>query len=185
MVVLVGAPACPDARMAVPKKDATMTITTARPLRRILGLGFGLALVFGNVVGVGILRLPGAVAAGLGDRTLVMIAWAACGLYGLMGVVAVAELAAMIPETGGFRIYARRAFGEGVGFAVGWVDWLCNVAVVASASVTAVAFLGALWQPVTIHPRASAILILAALIGIHWIGMSVAGTLAELIRATS
>jgi hypothetical protein len=36
-----------------------MTTITARPLRRILGLGFGVALVFGSMVGVGILRLPG------------------------------------------------------------------------------------------------------------------------------
>jgi amino acid transporter len=77
-----------------------------------------------SLVGVGILRLPGTVAAALGDRTLIMVAWDLGGLYALMGAVAVAELAAMIPETGGFRVYARRAFGEGVGFAVGWVDWL-------------------------------------------------------------
>jgi amino acid transporter len=38
---------------------------TARPLRRILGLGFGIALVFGTMIGVGILRLPGTVAAAL------------------------------------------------------------------------------------------------------------------------
>jgi APA family basic amino acid/polyamine antiporter len=105
-------------------------------------VGFGLALVFGTMVGVGILRLPGTVAAALGDRTLIMLAWALGGLYALMGAVAVAELAAMIPETGGFRVYARRAFGEGVGFAVGWVDWLTNVAALAYVAVTAAAFLG-------------------------------------------
>ena len=33
-----------------------MTTTPARPLQRILGLGFGLALVVGTMVGVGILR---------------------------------------------------------------------------------------------------------------------------------
>ena len=32
----------------------------------------------------------------------------------------------MIPRAGGFRVYAQRAYGEGVGFAVGWVDWLCT-----------------------------------------------------------
>jgi APA family basic amino acid/polyamine antiporter len=62
-----------------------MTIQTARPLRRILGLGFGVAFVFGTMVGVGILRLPGTVAAALGDRTLIMVFWAIGGLYALMG----------------------------------------------------------------------------------------------------
>lgn len=96
----------------------------ARPLLRILGLGFGLALVFGNMIGVGILRLPGMVAASLGDRWLILLFWALGGLYALIGAVAVAELAAMIPETGGFRVYVRRAFGERFGFAIGWCDWL-------------------------------------------------------------
>jgi basic amino acid/polyamine antiporter, APA family len=160
-----------------------MTITTARPLRRILGLGFGLALVFGTTVGVGILRLPGTVAAALGDRTLIIVAWGIGGLYALMGAVAVAELAAMIPETGGFRVYARRAFGEGVGFAVGWVDWLCGVATLAYVSVTAIAFLGALWQPVATYPRAGAILILAVFTGIHWIGLRIGSSLTAIISA--
>jgi len=114
------------------------TTTPARPLRRILGMGFGLALVFGTMVGVGILRLPGSVAAALGDRTLIVAAWALGGLYALMGAVAVAELAAMIPEMGDFRVYARRAFGEGIGFTVGWVDWLTGVAALAFAAVTTV-----------------------------------------------
>lgn len=46
-----------------------MTVTTSRPLLRILGLGFGLAIEFGATIGTGILRLPGMVAAALGDRT--------------------------------------------------------------------------------------------------------------------
>jgi hypothetical protein len=45
-----------------------MTGPPPRRLHRILGLGFGLALAFGSTVGVGILRLPGLVAAQLGDR---------------------------------------------------------------------------------------------------------------------
>lgn len=158
-----------------------MTITTERPLRRILGMGFGLALVFGTMVGVGILRLPGAVAAALGDRTLIMVAWGLGGLYSLMGAVAVAELAAMIPETGGFRVYARRAFGEGVGFAVGWVDWLTSVASLAYVAVTAVAFVGVLWPPVMAFPRAGAIVILAAFTAIHWIGLRIGSSLTAII----
>jgi APA family basic amino acid/polyamine antiporter len=158
-----------------------MTITIVRPLRRILGIGFGLALVFGTTVGVGILRLPGTVAAALGDRTLIMVAWGLGGLYALMGAVAVAELAAMIPEAGGFRVYARRAFGEGIGFAVAWVDWLSTVASLAYVSVTTVTFLGVLWQPATAFPRASAILVLAIFTGIHWIGLRISSSLTTII----
>jgi APA family basic amino acid/polyamine antiporter len=98
-----------------------------------------------------------------------------------MGAVAVAELAAMIPEAGGFRVYARRAFGEGIGFAVAWVDWLSTVASLAYVSVTTVTFLGVLWQPATAFPRASAILVLAIFTGIHWIGLRISSSLTTII----
>ncbi len=154
------------------------------PLRRILGLGFGLALVLGSTIGVGILRLPGLVAAALGDRTLIMVFWALGGLYALMGAVTVAELAAMIPETGGFRVYARRAFGEGVGFAVGWCDWLQSVAALAYVSMTAVTFLGALWPAAAANPRALATAFIAAFSGIHWIGLRIGSSLTAIISVS-
>ena len=67
-----------------------------RPLRRILGLGFGLAMVFGGTVGVGILRLPGTLAAALGDSHLIILFWVLGGMYALLGAVAVAELVTVI-----------------------------------------------------------------------------------------
>ena len=47
------------------------------PLIRILGLGFGVAVIFGGTVGVGILRLPGTIAGKLGNFWLVLAVWAA------------------------------------------------------------------------------------------------------------
>ncbi len=152
-----------------------------RPLLRILGVGFGLALAFGSTVGIGILRLPGMVAATLGDPTLIMAAWIIGGLYALMGAVAVAELAAMIPRAGGFRVYARRAYGEGVGFAVGWMDWLLSVVSLASVSITVVTFLGVLWPAATVNPRALAVAILAVFTGIHWAGLRTGSSLTAII----
>jgi APA family basic amino acid/polyamine antiporter len=160
-----------------------MTTATKHPLRRILGLSFGLALVFGTMVGVGILRLPATVAAALGNPILIMSAWAIGGIFSLMGAVAVAELAAMIPESGGFRVYARRAFGEGVGFVVGWVDWLSYVSTLAYSSVTAVAFLGVLWPPALAYSRAMAIAILAAFTGIHWMGLRLGSSVTTVVSA--
>jgi APA family basic amino acid/polyamine antiporter len=153
-----------------------------RPLRRILGLGFGLALGFGCTIGVGILRLPGVVAAAAGDRTLVMLFWCLGALYALMGAVAVAELAAMLPQTGGFRVYARRAYGDAVGFAVGWCDWLTNVASLAYVAITIVAFLGVLWPAsARLNPQVLSIAILAAFAAIHSIGLRVGSSLTSLI----
>ncbi len=80
-------------------------------------------------------------------------------MYALLGAVAVAELAAMLPQAGGFYVYARRAFGDGAGFVVGWSDWFNQVAALAYASITAATFAGALWPVLTPHPRGGAMLL--------------------------
>src|ERR1700685_3401568 len=101
-------------------------------------------MVFGGTVDVGILRLPGTLAAALGDSRLIVLFWILGGVYALLGAVSVSELAAMLPRAGGFYVYARRAFGNGAGFLIGWSDWINQVATLAYASITATVFLGAL-----------------------------------------
>jgi APA family basic amino acid/polyamine antiporter len=160
-----------------------MMVETARtrPLLRILGLGFGLAMAFGGTVGVGILRLPGTVAAALGDSRLIALFWVLGGLYALLGAVAVAELATMFPAAGGFYVYARRAFGNGPGFVVGWSDWVCGAASIAYAAITATTFLGVLWPATTVHPQLIAVAIVAAFTGLQWMGLRIGRALAGLI----
>lgn len=158
-----------------------MTGTPARPLQRILGLGFGIAMAFGGTVGVGILRLPGTLAGALGDAHLIILCWIVGGLYALLGAVAVAELAAMFPQSGGFYVYAQRAFGNGIGFVVGWCDWFSTVASLAYASITAAVFLGALWPSVHPHPQVAALAILALFTGLHWFGLRIGSTVTRLI----
>jgi APA family basic amino acid/polyamine antiporter len=162
-------------------ESATPVANAARPLRRILGLGFGLAIAFGGTVGVGILRLPGTLAATLGDSRLIVFFWVLGGIYALLGAVAVSELAAMLPRAGGFYVYARRAFGDGVGFVIGWSDWLNEVAALAYGVITAVTFLGALWPAANAYPRAAAILILAMFTALHWVGLKLGSTLTRSI----
>jgi basic amino acid/polyamine antiporter, APA family len=156
-------------------------IQTARPLTRILGLGFGLAMVFGGTVGVGILRLPGTLAAALGDSRLIVLFWILGGVYSLLGAVAVAELAAMLPEAGGFYVYARRAFGNGPGFVVGWSDWVNQVASLSYGALTAATFMGTLWPSTAVNPRALAIAIIGAFTVLHWAGLRIGSTLTRII----
>jgi len=156
----------------------------ARPLTRILGLGFGLAIVFGGTVGTGILRLPGTLAAALGDSRLIVAFWILGGVYSLLGAVAIAELAAMLPEAGGFYVYARRAFGSGPGFVVGWSDWLNQVAAIAYAALTAAVFLGALWPATAAAPRAIAVGAIAMFTALHWVGLRIGSTITNVISLT-
>ena len=37
---------------------------------------------------------------------------------------ALAELATMMPESGGYTVYLRRSLGPYAGFVIGWSDWL-------------------------------------------------------------
>jgi len=99
---------------------------TSNHLLRILGVGFGLAIVIGGTVGVGILRSPGPIAEQLGSVWLIMLAWTLGGVYSLLGANYLAELATMTPKAGGYFVYARRAYGAYGGFVVGWSDWLYN-----------------------------------------------------------
>lgn len=98
--------------------------TSPNKLLRILGIGFGLAIVIGGTVGVGILRNPGGVAAQLPSVGLILLAWTLGGLYCLLGANYLSELATMTPKAGGYYVYAHRAYGDFGGFVVGWSDWL-------------------------------------------------------------
>src|SRR5437763_651891 len=102
----------------------TASPSTASGLIRILGVGFGLAVIVGSTLGIGILRTPGLVAGQLPNRTAILAVWIVGGLYTLIGAICLAELGTMLPEAGGYYVYARRAFGNTVGFAVVWSYWI-------------------------------------------------------------
>jgi APA family basic amino acid/polyamine antiporter len=103
-----------------------MSEPSSRGLLSILGVGFGLAGAVGGTIGAGILRTPGVVAAELATPALVLGAWLAGGVYALLGAICTAELAAALPRTGGWTVYAERAFGRSGGLLVGWADWLAH-----------------------------------------------------------
>lgn len=115
-----------------------------RGLLRLLGAGFGIAALVGGTIGAGILRTPGEVAGYLRDPALIFGVWVLGAIYALTAAVAVAELGAAIPLAGGFYVYARRAFGEKVGFAVGLSDWLGQLAAVAFGAIVTAEYLAAL-----------------------------------------
>src|SRR2546425_2877262 len=93
-------------------------------LLRVLGVGFGLAVIIGNTIGSGIFRTPGQIAAHLPNVWLYLSVWVIGGIYALLGAVQIAELGTMIPRSGGQYVFARHALGEYAGFIVGWSDWI-------------------------------------------------------------
>jgi len=93
-------------------------------LLRVLGLITGLAITFGGIVSLGILRAPGEVAAQLPDPWWYMATWIAAGVFVLFSTAAAAEMATALPRAGAYYVYAHRTLGPFVGFVSGWTDWL-------------------------------------------------------------
>jgi len=114
-------------------------------LLRVLGVGFGLAVIIGNTIGAGIFRTPGVVAAELPNPWLFFAVWIVGGLYALLGAISVAELGAMIPRSGGQYVFARYALGEYAGFIVGWSDWISTCGTTAAVALVIGEFTGALF----------------------------------------
>lgn len=144
-------------------------------LLRVLGVGFGLAVIIGNTIGAGILRTPGDVAAQLPNAWLFLGVWILGGLYALLGAFSLAELATMIPRSGGQYLYALRALGPYAGFVVGWSDWLSTCGTTAAVSIVIGEYSGLLFPSLSGRTAmiAAAVIIFFALLqwrGIRWGG---------------
>jgi basic amino acid/polyamine antiporter, APA family len=114
-------------------------------LLRILGVGFGLAVIIGNTIGAGIFRAPGGIAAHLPNAWLFLSVWVVGGLYALLGAISIAELGTMLPRSGGQYVFSRYALGEYAGFIVGWSDWISTCGSTAAVSIVVGEFAGALF----------------------------------------
>ena len=95
-------------------------MTPPARLLRALGLGDAMLLVIGCIVGVGIFRTPGTIAAHVSSPALILMLWLIGGLLSLCGGLCYAELAAMFPKTGGDYVYITRIYGTFWGFVFGW-----------------------------------------------------------------
>lgn len=95
-------------------------------LKKVLGAGFGIAVLVGGTIGVGILRTPGIIAGLIDNYWLIIFAWLFVGGYVLLAAGLFAEMATMMPKAGGPYNYVKRAFGDYAGFISGWFDYLLN-----------------------------------------------------------
>jgi len=85
-----------------------------------------------DVIGSGIYLLPAAAAALLGPFSLWAILLA--GLAVAVLVLCHAQAASYFDQPGGAYLYTREAFGDFIGFEVGWMTWLTRIASVAALS---------------------------------------------------
>jgi len=150
-------------------------------LLKLLGVGFGIAVTVGGTIGTGILRKPGPIAANLGDPSLIMLVWVLVSLYAFLGVLCTIELGVSVPRAGAWYVYARRAFGDYVGFVTGITSWLGTVAALGFGAYTMSEYIALVWPNTEPIIRWMAIGILIVLMGFHWLGTKSAGKSQEIM----
>ncbi len=93
-------------------------------LERRLGLDTAVAVIVGEVIGVGIFLTPAAMAQGLGSPAWILAVWLVVGAATACGALAYGELASRFPQAGGGYVYLREAWGRPVAFLYGWKSLL-------------------------------------------------------------
>ncbi len=121
------------------------TVASRGKLLRILGVSFGLAVIVGNTIGAGILRTPGGIAQSLPVPWIYLGVWVVGGMYALLGAGSMSELGAMMPRSGGYYVFTRRALGEFPAFVVGWTDFLAQCGSTAAVAIVVGEYLGELF----------------------------------------
>jgi amino acid transporter len=91
-------------------------------LPRTLGLWSAVGLVVGITIGSGIFRSPAGIARLVPNPAIVLGVWIAGGVIALCGALSFAELAAALPETGGFYAFLREGWGRLAAFLFGWSE---------------------------------------------------------------
>ena len=140
-------------------------------LLRVLGVGFGLAVIIGNTIGAGIFKAPGTIAEQLPAPTPFLLVWLAGGLYALLGAISLAELGTMIPRSGGQYVFARYALGEYAGFVVGWSDWISSCGSTAAVSLLIGTFSGGLFPALEGKSAAVAAVVAIVFALLQWRGI--------------
>lgn len=124
--------------------------STSARLVPTLGLFTTITIVVGGMIGSGIFRNPSAMAAFLHSPELLLGVWAVAGLITMFGALTNAEVAGLIPATGGQYEYFRAMYGDFAAYMYGWALF----AVIQTGSIASITFvfseyaaqLAPLWQ---------------------------------------
>lgn len=151
-------------------------------MHQVLGVTFGLAVLVGNVIAVGIMRTPGEVATRLPSPGLFLAVWVAGGLYALLGAMSLAEGGIIARRSGGQYPIVRRALGPYPAFVVGWSDWISTAAALSLGAIVFAEFIAPLLPPVPGGPRVVASAVVLAFGWLNWSGVR-SGDVAQQILA--
>ena len=100
-----------------------------------------LAVVVGSIVGTGIYIRPASIAQLVRSPALVLVVWICAGFLSLAGALTYAQLAAMIPRSGGEYAFLKTTLGELPAFLFGWMRLTVSVGTCAAMAVAVTVFL--------------------------------------------
>lgn len=96
-----------------------------KELKKNLGVVAAMATVIGCVIGSGVFFKPQAIYSATGGAPgLGMVAWIVTGIVSICAALTFAEVAIMIPKTGGMVAYLKEIYNPLVGFLAGWAQSL-------------------------------------------------------------
>ncbi|MGE5359245.1 MAG: APC family permease [Bacteroidales bacterium] len=115
----------------------------SRALERRLGPLDAAAIVIANVIGVGIFVTPGFIAGAVPHPLWILGVWVSGGLLAFVGALAYAELASLLPKSGGEYVYLHEGFGPVAAFLTGWTSFVAGFAgAMAAAALSVGGYLG-------------------------------------------
>ncbi len=92
-------------------------------LKKELGMLSAMSIVVGCVIGAGVFFKPYAIYQATGGAPgMGMFAWIFGGLASIFAALTFAEVAVMIPKTGGMVTYLTEVYNEKIGFLSGWMQ---------------------------------------------------------------
>lgn len=101
-----------------------MTNAPTGELPRRIGFWSGSAIMVGIIIGSGIFQVPPEIAKRMGSPAVILALWVLGGILSLFGAFAYAELATMLPKSGGPYVYLHEGLGKPVAFTFGWAFML-------------------------------------------------------------
>jgi len=105
-------------------------------LKRTVSGWSAVLLMISAVIGSGVFKKVVPMADSLHNGGLILICWLVAGLLSMIGALCTAELAAMMPGSGGEYVYFRKIYGRFFAFLYGWA----NLVVMRSATIAALAY---------------------------------------------
>lgn len=159
-------------RRNLPNEKSNPSLVGRGHLRKVLGLGFGLAVIVGNTIASGILRTPGQIAEQLLSPWLYLSVWVLGGAYAFLGAISLAELGNRVPRSGGQYVFAHHALGDYAGFVVGWSDWLSTCGTTAAVAIVVGEFSGALVPALAGRTISIALVVTIVFAALQWRGVT-------------